>query len=125
MAARRFADADFDELLGHVLRAGVVLSAAVVLVGATIYLARHAGEMPQYHVFRDEPGNLRTILGIVGEAKSMSGRGIIQFGLLLLIATPIARVVFSVVGFIRQRDWMYVAITAIVLTLLLYSLLTA
>ncbi len=124
MAVRRFADADFD-VLGHVLRAGVVLSAAVVLVGATIYLARHAGEMPQYHVFRGEPSNLRTILGIVGAAKSMSGRGIIQCGLLLLIATPIARVVFSVVGFIRQRDWMYVAVTAIVLTLLLYSLLTA
>lgn len=125
MTTRQLADAEFDVLLGHVLRAGVVLSAAVVLAGAAIYLARHAGEIPQYHAFRGEPGNLRTILGIVGEAKSTSGRGVIQFGLLLLIATPIARVVFSVVGFIRQRDWMYVAITAIVLTLLLYSLLTA
>ena len=51
------------------------------------------------------------------------GRGLIQLGLLLLIATPIARVVFSVAGFARQRDWLYVAITLIVLTLLGYSLL--
>jgi uncharacterized membrane protein len=48
--------------------------------------------------------------------------GLIQFGLLLLIATPAARVVFSVAGFAIERDWMYVAITLLVLLTLLYSL---
>jgi uncharacterized membrane protein len=51
-------------------------------------------------------------------------RGVIQLGLLLLIATPIGRVVFSVIGFVRQRDWLYVAITLLVLRLLLYSLMS-
>lgn len=125
MPGGEWSDAAFDTLLGRVLRAGVVLSASVVSVGAVIYLARHAGETAAYHVFRGEPTDLRTIGGIVGDAASMSGRGIVQLGLLLLIATPIARVVFSVVGFFRQRDWLYVTITAIVLALLLYSLLTA
>ena len=41
-----------------------------------------------------------------------------QLGLLLLIATPIARVVFSIFGFMRQRDWLYVGVTATVLALL-------
>jgi uncharacterized membrane protein len=125
MSVHELKDAEFDVLLGRVLRAGVMLSAGVVLVGAAIYLARHGGELPHYDVFRGEPTDLRTIRGIAGDAWSMSGRGIVQLGLLLLIATPIARVMFSVVGFTRQRDWMYVAITGIVLALLLYSLLTA
>ncbi len=47
----------------------------------------------------------------------------IQLGLLLLIATPIARVAFSVVGFAIERDRMYVVFTLIVLAILLYSLL--
>ena len=49
-------------------------------------------------------------------------RGLIQFGLLLLIATPVARVAFSVFGFTQERDWVYVVITLIVLALLVYSL---
>jgi uncharacterized membrane protein len=50
-------------------------------------------------------------------------RGLIQLGLLVLILTPIGRVTFSVFAFVYQRDWMYVAITLIVLVLLLTSLL--
>jgi len=46
-------------------------------------------------------------------------------GLLFLIATPIARVVFSIVGFMRQRDWHYAGVTAAVLALLAYSLLAS
>ncbi len=66
---------------------------------------------------------LRTVPGIIHEALALHGRGLIQFGLLLLIATPIARVAFSVVAFLHQRDWTYVAVTLIVLSLLFYSLL--
>lgn len=118
-------DDDFDLLLGRVLRAGVVVSAIVVLTGAAVYLVRHGHELPLYHLFRGEPSDLRSIRGIASDAADGRGRGIIQLGLLMLIATPIARVVFSVAGFLRQRDWLYVAITAVVLVLLLYSLLTA
>ncbi len=81
-------------------------------------------ERPTYSAFRGEPGALRSIDGIVAEALHLSGRGLIQLGLLVLIATPIARVIFSVVGFIRQRDWLYTAITVVVLALLGYSLLS-
>jgi uncharacterized membrane protein len=46
-----------------------------------------------------------------------------QLGLLVLIATPITRVAFSVFAFFYERDWKYVVFTLIVLGLLLYSLL--
>jgi len=116
-------DERFDIVLAHVLRIGVGASAVVVALGGVVFLVRHGLERPSYHVFQGEPGNLTSLRGIATEAVHLSGRGLVQLGLLLLVATPIARVVFSVVGFLRQRDWLYVAITMAVLTLLAYSLL--
>jgi uncharacterized membrane protein len=50
---------------------------------------------------------------------------VIQLGLLLLVATPVARVIFSVFAFAWERDWLYVLLTLIVLAVLLYSLFAA
>jgi uncharacterized membrane protein len=118
----RWSDQNVEDLVGNLLRAGVILSAAVVFAGAVVYLARHGGQPADYRVFRGEPGELRTIPGVLHETFSFQGRGIIQFGLLLLIATPVARVALSIVGFAAERDWMYVGFASIVLLILLYSL---
>jgi uncharacterized membrane protein len=120
-SAAGWTDTRFELLLGNVLRWGVVIAAAVVVGGAVIFLARHGGAAPLYHSFRGEPSDLRTIPGIVWDVAQGSGRGLIQLGLLLLIATPVTRVVLSLVVFVLQRDWRYVVITLIVLTVLLYS----
>jgi uncharacterized membrane protein len=118
----RWSDERLQVLLGNALRAGVLAAAGVVLVGGLVFLGRHGGESPNYRVFHGEPSDLRSVAGIVADAISLRGRGLIQLGLLLLIATPIMRVALSLVGFEKQRDWTYVAVTATVLTLLLYSL---
>jgi uncharacterized membrane protein len=115
-------DKRIDEIMGLLLRGGVFLAATIVFIGGVIYLSRHAIPATDYRVFTGEPASFTTIHGIVASALSHSGRGLIQFGLLILIATPIARVVFSVFAFIYERDWKYVAFTLIVLALLLYSL---
>ena len=115
-------DRRIEVILGNLLRAGVLISAAVVLWGASIYLSRHAHEPADYHVFRGEPSEFRTIPGVIQSVINGRGRGLIQLGLLLLIATPIARVAFSVVGFAIERDRLYVGFTLIVLAILLYSL---
>jgi uncharacterized membrane protein len=116
-------DRRLELILGNLLRTGVLLSAAVVLAGAYIYLARHAHEPANYRIFRGEPTDYRTISGVIHSVMNGRGRGLIQLGLLLLIATPIARVSFSVVGFAIERDRMYVVFTLIVLAILLFSLL--
>jgi uncharacterized membrane protein len=115
-------DRKVEDLVGNLLRAGVSLSALVILAGATVYLAKHGGELADYRVFRGEPNQLRTIPGVLREAFAFQGRGIIQLGLLLLIATPVARVVLSIIGFAAERDRMYVGFATIVLVILLYSL---
>jgi uncharacterized membrane protein len=123
MERRGWTDEQFDITLAWVLRVGVMAAAAVVLFGGLVFLASHGFGRPDYRVFRGEPTALRSVRGIAGEASRVSGPGLIQFGLLMLIATPIARVVFSVAGFARQRDWLYVGITLTVLALLAVSLL--
>lgn len=116
-------DRRIEVILGNLLRTGVLVAAAVVLAGACIYLYRHAHDPADYRVFRGEPSEYRTISGVIQSVISGRGQGIIQLGLLLLIATPIARVAFSVVGFAIERDRLYVAFTLLVLAILLYSFL--
>jgi uncharacterized membrane protein len=116
-------DKTIEEIVGTLLRVGVSLSAFVVAIGGAIYLARHGREPANYRVFHGEPSDLRSLSGIVREAFRLRGRGIIQLGLLLLIATPVARVAFSIWGFAEEHDRLYMIFTGIVLIVLLYSLL--
>jgi len=113
---------DVEVRLGRLLQAGVVLAAAVVVAGGVVYLAHHGGSRPEYGTFAGEPAALRSVSGIVGEAAALRGTGIIQLGLLILIATPVARVAFSLYAFFRDRDRAYILITSIVLILLILSL---
>jgi uncharacterized membrane protein YfcA len=115
-------DARIDKVIGGLLRVGAVVSSLVVMIGGSLYLKRHGTELPNYHMFYGEPTQLRSVSGIIRDASSFSGRGIIQFGLLLLIATPVMRVAFAIVAFIIQRDRIYVGVTLIVLSVLLFSL---
>jgi uncharacterized membrane protein len=119
---RSWTDQKMEEIIGNLLRAGVLLSAFVVSCGGIIYLVRHGHSLADYRVFHGEPADFKTLRGICGSAFKLNGRGIIQLGLLMLIATPVARVAFSVWGFAAEHDRMYVAFTLIVLAILLVSL---
>jgi uncharacterized membrane protein len=105
------------------LRTGVVLSVLVVLTGGVLYLSRFSQEHANYRSFHGQSEKLLSVAGTVNAALGGDPAGIIQLGLLVLIATPIARVIFSVFAFAAERDWLYVVITLIVLAILLVSLL--
>ena len=118
-------DEAVEQVVGNLLRAGVLLAAAVVLAGGLWYLIEHGHESPNYQQFAPEqkPGELRTLSGTAAAVRALHSRGLLQLGLLLLIATPIARVIFSVYAFAREHDWTYVVVTLLVLAVLLYSLI--
>jgi uncharacterized membrane protein len=115
-------DQTVENLVGNLLRGGVSFAALIVFAGAVVYLAKHGAEPADYRVFHGEPNQLRTISGVLQETVTLEGQGIIQLGLLLLIATPVARVALSILGFAAERDRLYVVFATIVLVILLYSL---
>jgi len=110
------------QALGRLLQGGVLLAAAVVSAGALRYLIKYGMTRQQYGTFVGEPTDLSHVGGILRAALELRGRGLIQLGLLLLIATPVARVAVSLLAFLRQRDRIYTAVTAFVLLVLLASL---
>jgi uncharacterized membrane protein len=105
--------------LSRVLQAGVLASAVVALAGGLIYLRRHGASLPEYAEFRGVPPGLDSIGGIVRGAVALRGRWITQLALLILVATPVARVALAGIGFARERDSAYVMICALVLAMLL------
>lgn len=119
---RSWSDQRIENFVGNLLRVGVLLSALVVFLGGIVYVARHGFEPMNFSTFRSEPAEFRNVGGVLRAVGELRGRGIIQLGLLLLIATPVARVAFSIFGFAAERDYLYVCFTVFVFALLLYSL---
>ena len=111
-----------ETAIATLLRSGVLLATAVVCLGAVDLSDRHGRELPHYAIFHGEPSDLCSVRGILADFGWFSGRGTIQFGLLLLIATPVFRVAALLAAFVWSRDRIYSMVSLIVLTLLLYSL---
>lgn len=118
-------DQRLENIIGQLLRAGVMLAAAVVFAGGALYLIQNHSRVVHYTNFHPGTENLRTLDGIVKLAAGLNSEGLIQLGLVLLIATPVARVAMAVAGFQLERDYMYVVVSLIVLGVLVYSLMHA
>ena len=118
-------DERMERIIGNILRTGVIASTAFVLAGRIAYLVRSGTDMPAFSQFHGESPELTSIRGVVRGVWSLDFRQWIQFGLLLLIATPIVRVLFSIFAFTAQRDKTYAAITLIVAGVLLIGLISA
>jgi uncharacterized membrane protein len=118
----RCTDEQVEKIIGHILQIGVMVAASIVLLGGIFYLSRYGSALPHYDIFHGEPADLQSASGIMKSVFSFHARGFIQFGVLLLIATPIARVIFSIIAFTLQRDRIYIFVTLIVMGVLFYSL---
>lgn len=118
----RVSDESLEIAIGRMLQSGVLLAAAVVFVGGILYLFHASGPRPDYSHFRGVPVALRTPSGIWHGVLHGDAESVIQFGLLLLIATPVMRVILAGVGFLMEHDWLYFWVSATVLAVLLYSL---
>lgn len=117
------ADHDLEMVIGRLLQIGVLIAGAVVLAGGVALLVHQGGAIANFSVFAGEPPTLSTLTGVVSGAWHLHPAQVIQLGLILLIATPVARVAFTLVAFWVQRDRFYVGVTALVLALLLYGLI--
>ena len=116
------AAAKLNMYISTLLLAGLILSLFVVLWGEGLSLLKHASDPVHYHIFSGEPKSMESISAIVRDSFSGDAKGIMQLGLIILMGTPIARVLASLLAFAFERDGQYVAISALVLATLLYSL---
>lgn len=112
-------DRRMEDVIANLLRAGVVLAAALVFAGGAWYVAVSGRGIPDYGKFHPDVRGLAALPTLDWPQK------LIEFGLLVLIATPVARVAFSLAAFAAERDRMYVWFTLAVLAVLVYSIGTA
>jgi uncharacterized membrane protein len=96
--ADRSANARLEVMIGEVLRFGTIASSTLLAIGLAMTLARYRSEL---------------------------ARVLLEAGLIILIATPAARVVVSVIEYIRERDWLFVVLTLVVLAALGASVVAA
>lgn len=120
----KFKDTDMQSVIGWILRAGVLISMSVVFIGGVLYLYRHGQSHVDYSTFKGVPDFVQNASGIINGIFTLRGRAIIQAGIILLIATPIIRVVFSAIGFVLEKDYLYLCITLLVLLIILASMLS-
>lgn len=113
---------DVEIIIGQLLRYGVILSSSIVIIGGLIYLYRHGHEIENYSQFDGEPLWFTSISGVIDGVLLGKGRAIIQLGVVVLIATPILRVAFSVLAFLMERDYLYVFISLLVLSIIIFSM---
>ncbi len=115
----KFDDAKMESLMGRLLQFGVLLASLVVLVGGVLYLRAFNGHPMNYRKFVSEPAAFRTTGALLHDIAAGDPAAIIKLGVLLLIATPIARVAFAAVAFALEKDRLYVAISVVILAVLL------
>ena len=119
----RALDSRIENMMGRLLQVGVLLASAVVLIGGLLFLNAHAGAAKDYRTFTGESASLRHPSELFRLLLTGDATAIVQLGVFLLIATPIARVVFAAIGFAVERDRLYVAISLAVLAVLIFGVL--
>jgi uncharacterized membrane protein len=111
-----------EELISQVLRLGVLLAFVIVCVGGAMYLSQHNGQAVEFQHFSGGESDLRSLGSIFLLALHWRSDALIQLGLVVLIATPVTRVLMSAIGFAIDRDGLYVVISTIVFVVLMYGL---
>ena len=117
-----FNDKRMEIMMGRLLQAGVLLASTIVLLGGFLYLRANAGHAANFRDFSSEPADLRHPLELMHLLAQGNPAAVIQTGILLLIATPIARVVFAVIGFAIEGDRLYVVVSLIVFAVLMFGI---
>ena len=115
-------DMQMDAAIANVLRFGISLAATLMVLGGWFYLKHPTMQPSDYAHFHGSSVDLHNLGKVLTGSRLADSTSVLELGIVLLIATPIARVVLCVVDFARQRDKLYVAVSLGVLLVLCYSL---
>ena len=123
MTQEKFGEKDFQTIIGNLLRYGVWISLSVAFIGGIVYLMHHGNDIEDYSVFKENDQNIfKVIANVYNGVIQGRGESIIFFGVILLFLTPVFRVLLSLFSFLLEKDYPYVAITAIVIGIIILSI---
>ena len=121
---KAFTDLDLNRSVGNLLRLGVILSVTTSIIGF-IKLFTEGFEMPKSYKLLNTATTSEKVWGQFWHSLlNLEGLAIIQLGILMLIFTPLMRIVFALIGYFKEKDYTYVIISFIVLTIMVISFLT-
>lgn len=121
---KNFNDADLNRSVGNLLRLGVILSVITSLIGF-VKLFTEGFTMPRKYKLLDMGTSSEKVWGHFWETLCKGeGMAIIQLGILMLIFTPLMRIIFALIGYLKEKDYLYVAISSIVLIIMVISFIT-
>lgn len=119
-----FKDKDMQAVIGWILRIGVFVSTAFVITGGIIFLFNHGHSQIDFVSFNKVPDFISNLSGVIEGVIHLKGQAIIQFGIVLLIATPVLRVIFAGIGFLLEKDYLYTFISILVLLIIITSMIS-
>jgi len=123
MTSEKFGEKDFQSIIGNLLRYGVWISLSVAFIGGIVYLMHHGNEIEDYSAFQENDKNIFKVITDIYEGVIQGkGASIIFFGIILLFLTPVFRILLSLFSFLLEKDYLYVAITAIVIGIIILSI---
>lgn len=113
-----FEDKDLQRFLGNLLRYGVLISLGVVLVGLLLYLFQSGKDTVAFAKFDKLDFDFPSFFSGLFHGNSYA---IMALGVMLLILTPVMRVVFAIIGFYWEKDRLYTLVSCIVLLIIILS----
>ena len=121
---KNFTDADLNRSVGNLLRLGVILSVITTLIGF-VKLFMEGFKMPRKYKLLDMGTSSEKVWSHFWETLCKGeGTAIIQLGILMLIFTPLMRIIFALIGYLKEKDYLYVVISSIVLIIMVISFVT-
>ena len=113
-----FTDIDLNRSVGNLLRLGVILSVITSLIGF-VKLFMEGFQMPRKYKLLDMGTSSEKVWSHFWETLCKGdGMAIIQLGILMLIFTPLMRIIFALIGYLKEKDYVYVVISSIVLAIM-------
>ena len=121
---KTFTDVDLNRSVGNLLRLGIVLAVTTSIIGF-VKLFLEGFKMPRKYTMLNMGTSSEKVWGHFWETLCKGeGMAIIQLGILMLIFTPLMRIIFALIGYLKEKDYTYVIISSIVLAIMAISFFT-
>jgi uncharacterized membrane protein len=117
---KAFQDKDLQSFIGNLLRYGVIIAMIIVVAGLAIYLFQSGSQIVDYSTF--DAHNQFSFPAFYKRLTEGNNAAIMELGVIVLIAIPIARVLFTMIGFWLEKDRLYTFIAFLVLCIIGFSL---